>query len=112
MNTENPNIKGIDEVLNVLKNSFSNIVGGPILLSPLLREAFKNIRSKEGSTQYNVLLILTRGAIEDVDSVKNLIVEGSDLPLSIIIIGIGEGDFTMMKELDAKHEAIRDVLGN
>jgi hypothetical protein len=45
-------------------------------------------------------LILTDGEIHDMEQTKNLIVEASVLPISIIIVGIGEADFTSMEILD------------
>jgi hypothetical protein len=38
---------------------------------------------------YNILLILTDGEIHDMQATKDIIVDASELPLSIIIIGIG-----------------------
>lgn len=42
---------------------------------------------------YFVLLILTDGEIHDMEPTKTSIVNSSHLPLSIIIIGIGNEDF-------------------
>ena len=42
---------------------------------------------------YQVLLILTDGAITDMAATKHEIVQASALPMSIIIIGIGQDDF-------------------
>lgn len=49
---------------------------------------------------YHILLILTDGVIHDMQKTKDLIVECSKYPLSIIIVGIGKSDFTDMIELD------------
>ena len=46
-------------------------------------------------------MILTDGAIDDMDDTIEELVEGSFLPLSVIIIGVGNGDFTNMNILDA-----------
>lgn len=45
---------------------------------------------------YFVLLILTDGEIHDMEPTKTSIVQASHLPLSIIIIGIGNEDFVNM----------------
>ena len=52
-------------------------------------------------SQYHVLLILTDGAITDMDETKEAIVSASSFPISIIIIGIGQADFSSMVELDS-----------
>jgi hypothetical protein len=61
---------------------------------------------------YQVLLILTDGAIHDMSAVKDLIVGLAGQPCSIIIVGIGNADFSMMDELDGDHEVITDSSGN
>ncbi len=38
---------------------------------------------------YNILLIITDGEIHDMPSTKDLIVRASKMPLSVIIIGVG-----------------------
>jgi len=49
---------------------------------------------------YHVILILTDGQIHDIQQTKDQIVELSKLPLSIIIIGLGNDDFSNMEQLD------------
>jgi hypothetical protein len=49
---------------------------------------------------YTVLLILTDGAITDSSQTIDAIVQASYLPLSIIIIGVGNADFSQMNILD------------
>ena len=47
-----------------------------------------------------MLLILTDGVVNDLQDTIDLIVEASFLPLSIIIVGIGNEDFSFMDKLD------------
>jgi len=51
-------------------------------------------------------LIITDGAISDFDNTVEQIVKSSSLPLSIIIIGVGNADFSMMEELDGDVEPL------
>lgn len=60
---------------------------------------------------YHILLIITDGAIHDMQATKDLIVEASLYPLSIIIIGVGGADFSMMVELDGDDVILRDSKG-
>ena len=60
---------------------------------------------------YNILLILTDGEIHDMAQTKDLIVGASNLPFSIIIIGIGKENFHMMVELDSDDALLRDSKG-
>lgn len=46
-----------------------------------------------------------------MDASKDIIVGASHLPLSIIIIGVGEEKFKLMKELDSDDALLRDTRG-
>lgn len=67
---------------------------------------------------YSVLLILTDGEIHDMPLTTDLIVQSSHLPLSIIIVGIGNADFNNMEALDGDsglrnskgQSALRDLV--
>jgi len=50
--------------------------------------------------KYTILLILTDGVINDIDATIDEVVKASNLPLSIIIVGIGNADFDQMEQLD------------
>ena len=43
--------------------------------------------------QYQILLIITDGVISDFNKTVNEIVRASDLPMSIVIVGVGDADF-------------------
>ena len=47
--------------------------------------------------KYLILMIITDGVIHDMDETIRLIVKGADLPLSIIIVGVGNDDFSNME---------------
>jgi hypothetical protein len=49
---------------------------------------------------YQVLLILTDGGVADMAETIDAIIEASTQPMSIIIVGIGAGDFKNMELLD------------
>ena len=54
----------------------------------------------QANQKYTICLIITDGIITDFDATVDQIVGGSSLPLSIIIIGVGEADFDQMEALD------------
>lgn len=61
---------------------------------------------------YHVLLILTDGKINDHEETRNLVVECSKYPLSIIIVGVGNSsDFGEMVYLDGDINPVRNSLG-
>lgn len=57
------------------------------------------------------MLLLTDGVIMDMPETKATIVELSHLPCSVIIIGVGDADFTQMHELDGDEGVLRDAQG-
>lgn len=63
--------------------------------------AIQFAQSSEGqSTNYYVLIILTDGTVDDFNDTVDKIIEASNLPLSIVIVCLGDGDFTQIKKLD------------
>lgn len=95
---------GINGVFSLYQYANSNVVfSGPTLFAPLLAEVkeFTKANSSGNPFNYTVLLILTDGVIHDMQETISEIVKISALPLSIIIIGVGDEDFSMMEELDS-----------
>jgi hypothetical protein len=86
-------------------------LAGPTYFSGILTVVRDYIKANMGQPMYHILLILTDGAIHDMDQTKDLIVECSKYPLSIIIVGIGNADFTDMKELDGDEKILRNQRG-
>ena len=77
-----------------------------------------SICKNQGSDVYQTLLILTDGQIHDMELTKNLLFEAAMLPLSIIIVGVGNANFENMVELDGDNglynsngvKALRDIV--
>jgi hypothetical protein len=68
---------------------------GPSAFAEILHLATEYASSEPCDAEnqkYFILLIITDGAISDLESTKDEIVIASDLPISIIIVGIGEND--------------------
>jgi hypothetical protein len=57
------------------------------------------------------MLLLTDGQICDMPETKAAIVDLSGLPCSIIIIGVGNADFSSMGELDGDGAPLKDDRG-
>lgn len=62
--------------------------------------------------QYYVLLMITDGVITDMDQTAAAIVEASRLPMSIIIVGVGNADFSAMEFLDSDDKLLRSSWGD
>ena len=98
---ENSEIYTINNVLKVYRQCLENLTfAGPTFFAPIINKVLENIRKNDNNMEYNILMILTDGVIDDIYSTIDAIVEGSFLPLSIIIVGIGNADFSKMVILD------------
>ena len=101
-----PNIiQEYHKALNVVK------LWGPTNFGPILQTTNNIIRAENDKLKYNILMILTDGMIDDIDNTINELVNGSFLPLSVIIIGIGNADFSAMNVLDADENPLVSSQG-
>ena len=113
---QDPNIKGINNILSVYRQSLGRVtLAGPTFFTPILDKVIQEIkydlRNRQEENHYYVLLILTDGNINDMQQTCDKIVEASYLPLSIIIVGIGNGDFSLMDILDGDKHPLKNSRG-
>ncbi len=111
---EDENVNTIDGVLDVYKESLNKVkLYGPTYFSPIIKKAVEiSINTVEQKDYiYSILIILTDGKINDMQQTVDMIVKSSWLPLSVIIIGIGNADFTDMNTLDSDDVQLIDSKG-
>ncbi|XP_058103562.1 uncharacterized protein LOC131247146 [Magnolia sinica] len=97
-------VEGIDGVLFAYASALHNVAfAGPTLFGPVINKAalIASHAVANDQNKYFVLLIITDGVITDVQETKDALVKASDLPLSILIVGVGGADFKEMEVLDA-----------
>lgn len=58
-----------------------------------------------------MLLVLTDGVVSDMAETRTAIVRASRLPMSIIIVGVGNADFSDMRLLDGDDGTLRCPRG-
>jgi hypothetical protein len=81
-------------------------MSGPTVFSEVINIAAAQARSKQeqaariGQQAYTILLILSDGAVSNVEETTRAIHEAGDAPMSIVIVGIGDADFSSMHFLD------------
>ena len=114
-NINDPNIHLIDNLLIEYRKFITQIrLSGPTHFAPMIRDLNNEVQSnlRNGMTMgYNILLILTDGQIDDLQDTIDELVEASFLPISVIIVGIGNGDFGSMDVLDADENPLYDRRG-
>jgi len=101
--TGDPYCSGVDGILAAYHQSLYNVqLYGPTNFSYVIRHVARFASAYQTDpTNYFVLLIITDGIITDMEATKSAIIDASDLPLSIIIVGVGSEDFSAMEELDS-----------
>ena len=102
---ESPDIYLIENVIKAYKDSFNKVsLYGPTFFAPIIKQVRDNliIRLNDPTkhNHYEILMILTDGTMNDIDKTIKILNNCESLPLSIIIVGIGQADFSIMKPLD------------
>ena len=99
---QDPRIQYIQGIIDAYHNAIKVVqLWGPTNFAPIIRNVNQIIKNSNNKLKYHILMILTDGMIDDIDNTIEELVEGSFLPLSVIIIGIGNEDFSNMVQLDA-----------
>eukprot|EP00802_Teleaulax_amphioxeia_P010842 Tamp_10872.p1 GENE.Tamp_10872~~Tamp_10872.p1 ORF type:complete len:554 (+),score=125.91 Tamp_10872:24-1664(+) len=111
MDEGNAEVDGTEGVLEVYQAAVSAVrLYGPTNFAEVIEQSII-LANECRKSHYQVLLILTDGDITDMQETKDAIVKGSNSPLSIIIVGVGDEDFEMMSELDADKGALQATNG-
>ncbi|XP_040391987.1 copine-5 isoform X1 [Cygnus olor] len=97
----NPSCSGIEGILEAYHRSLRSVqLYGPTNFAPVVNHVARSAAAVPDGSQYFVLLIITDGVISDMAQTKEAIVNAAKLPMSIIIVGVGQAEFDAMVELD------------
>jgi len=89
---------GIQEVLQRYAEITPHIqLSGPTNFAPLIYEAINITKAQK---DFHILLIVADGQVTNEQETIQAIVEASNYPLSIVLIGVGDGPWEQMKHFD------------
>lgn len=113
-------LKGVDGVIDGYRSFFRKgfIMSGPTVFAECIdcvagsARTEQDIAARSNSQSYQILLILTDGAVSDIQQTRRSLENARDAPMSVVIVGIGSADFSAMQFLDDFQEGItggRDI---
>lgn len=114
-NPTNPFCSGVEGIVEAYTACLPLIrFYGPTNFSPIINHVAKfasQAIQQEAAAQYFILLIITDGVISDMDETRHAVVQAANLPMSIIIVGVGNADFAAMEFLDGDNRILRSYTG-
>lgn len=113
--TNNPQCRGVDGIMAAYHQALRNVqLYGPTYFSEVIRATIglaEYDAANSPAQRYYVLLIITDGVINDMQNTISAIVSASNLPISIVIVGVGNDDFSPMNVLDGDGKLLRSSNG-
>nr|ABN08169.1 von Willebrand factor, type A; Copine [Medicago truncatula] len=107
-------VEGIEGIMDAYGSALRSVtLSGPTLFGPVINLAAQlaaDSLSSYNSSKYYVLLIITDGIVTDLHESINAVVNASDLPLSILIVGVLDTDNGPRLKSSIGRVAARDIV--
>jgi len=100
-NANNAPSLGVEGVINRYNEIAQTVqLAGPTCFAPVIREAIKIVREEQS---YHILVIIADGQVTDQSATgetAKAIIEASQYPISIVVVGVGDGPWDAMRHYD------------
>jgi hypothetical protein len=109
---------GVQGVLSAYRDVFKSglIMSRPTVFNEVIQyaadraETSLNAALQAGRQSYSILLLLTDGSVSDIPATAACLQQVSNKPISIVMVGVGNADFSAMDFLDdGRQPGVRDV---
>merc|ERR1712106_674417 len=86
--------------------------------SQVLRFAAEDAMRSNNEVEYTVILLITDGGVTDFQETKQALVKMSKQPISVVLVGVGDGNMDALVQLDSdrarlswgEEQAERDIV--
>ena len=96
-----PEVNGVRGLAEAYTENLHRVVTGAATeFAPLFQRTCDIACRESPAERYYILLVLTDGDIRDVRETERRLATASCLPISIVIVGVGDGPFDAMRKLD------------
>lgn len=90
--------RGVQEVLQrYAQVTPTTTLWGPTSFAPVIRKA---VEFAQQTRQYQILVIIADGQVNDNGATRQALIEASQYPVSVICVGVGDGPWHAMREFD------------
>ncbi|XP_074640214.1 uncharacterized protein LOC141898275 [Tubulanus polymorphus] len=95
---ENARCENTSDVLDLYNDVAKRVtLSGPTSFAPLIR---KTIEIAKRANTYHILIIIADGQVTEEQPTIDAILDASHYPISIIVVGVGDGPWDVMEEFD------------
>lgn len=118
-NVYQPNCEGVEGLLRNYKENLDTVeMAEPTNFSEVLNYVVDDAAKRKSEADYTVIMIITDGGISDMAETKAALVALSRKPVSVVLVGVGDGDMRAMIQLDSDKarlhskgdQAARDIV--
>mmetsp|Transcript_16283 Transcript_16283/g.16215 ORF Transcript_16283/g.16215 Transcript_16283/m.16215 type:complete len:267 (+) Transcript_16283:818-1618(+) len=107
-NEENPSVNNFADIVQKYLDVLSNIkLSGPSYFHNILQKAVDKAKPIIDGKLYTIVILVTDGDIDDLPQTVELLQEASKYPISVIVVGVGDADFSNMNSLDSDTGLLR-----